>query len=191
MFGNILNSTQIKRLIEQNQITIEPFDEKRFRLAHYALRPSTISSVGDEEVDGTRRSRVLHEFANGRTYTMEPGQYAVVRVSEFIKLPQGIIGHFTPSSSFITRGFSLNAGKLDPGFGALRGAAQHLVVGIKNELDQANVFSSDAPIYLHLIDLRGLGTGSVEFSDDEIRKFLTWNRRFNYANDDGPFYDEA
>lgn len=122
-----------------------------------------------------------------------PHQYYIIEVEEFITLPDGISGHFVPSSSLITNGFGLHAGKIDPGYGTAgktKNHAQKLVFGVQNLLNEENTFSAEAGfVYMYLVDFRGLGNGEVNFDPAEIRKFERWSRRYARASDDGVQYE--
>jgi deoxycytidine triphosphate deaminase len=190
MFGNIINNSQIRKLVKDKTITISPFREERLKLAHYALRPAGILWTGQINSKGTRDFQPRHDFNSNDNYTFAAGEYAVAEVEEVIILSDGIVGHFLPSSSLIERGFGLTAGKLDPQYGALGGKRQKLIFGLKNLKNEENVFSATEGLaHVYFVDLRGLHNGPTEFSDPEIRDFLARFARFKRANDDGPSYE--
>ena len=192
MFGNILNNAHIKRLLADKQITISPFREERLKLAHYALRPAGILWAGATNSQRKRELQARHDFYSDDTYTFQPGEYAIVEVEEFIILPQGIVGHFLPSSSLIERGFGLTAGKLDPKYGEIGGTRQKLIFGLKNLRNEVNPFSSaEGLAHVYFVDLRGLNSLPADFSDPEMKDFIRRFARFKRASDDGPsYYDD-
>jgi deoxycytidine triphosphate deaminase len=190
MFGNIINNVQIKKLVAERTITISPFREERLKLAHYALRPAGILWPGPLNSKGIREFTPRHDFSSKDEYTFEPNEYAVAEIEEFIMLSDGIVGHFLPSSSLIERGFGLTAGKLDPRYGALGGNRQKIILGLKNLKNENNVFSAaDGLAHVYFVDLRGLNSLPIAFSDPEMQDFLARFARFKRAKDDGVDYD--
>lgn len=191
MFGNMLNSGQVESLIAKKEVDLRPFDRSRFRLAHYALTPAVVSTIGDLDTRRRRKLTNVHDFNDEDDYVFDGNQYSIIQVAEYIRLPDGIVGHFVPSSTLVMNGFGLNSGKIDPGYGNIKGATQKLVLGVKNLLDRPNIFSSRSTfVYMYLLDLRGLGNGEVDFTAAEFQKYMTWSKRFNRANDDGVNYGE-
>ena len=122
MFGNIINNRQLAHLVEVDKaITFRPFDKNKLKLAHYPLHAAGILWPGPINAKGAREYTFRRDFATKDDYTFEAGEYAIVEVEEWIVLPEGIVGHFLPSSSLVERGFGLTAGKLDPQYGSLGG----------------------------------------------------------------------
>ncbi len=190
MFGNIINNAQIKKLMADKQMTLSPFREERLKLAHYALRPAGILWAGALNSKGKREFQAKHDFGSNDQYVFQPGEYAIVELEEFIILPDGIVGHFLPSSSLIERGFGLTAGKLDPKYGVIGGGRQKIIFGLKNLRNEPNAFSAaEGLAHIYFIDLRGLNSLSVEFSDPEMQDFIRRFARFKRAHDDGPSYE--
>ncbi len=192
MFGNVLNKWQVQSLMEnEKKFTITDFNVAKFRLAHYPLTPGQASTVGELDARNRRKPNPPHNFNYDRTLTFQPSEYYLIEIDEFILLPEGISGHFVPSSSLITNGFGLHAGKIDPGYGQLKNKAQKLIFGVQNLLSTPNTFSADSPfVYMYLVDFRGLGNGEVKFDENEFKKFELWSRRYGRASDDGVQYDD-
>jgi deoxycytidine triphosphate deaminase len=190
MFGNIINNAQIIKLKKAKELTITPFDEERLKLAHYALSPAGILWAGARNTNGKRELQPKHDFASNDKYIFQPGEYAIVEVEEFITLPNGIVGHFLPSSALIEGGFGLTAGKLDPKYGEISGRRQKLIFGLKNLLNEQNTFSATEGLaHIYFIDLRGLNSGSLDFSNPEVQDYLRRFPRFKRAHDDGVSYE--
>lgn len=189
MFGNIVNNAQIKKLLADKQLVLRPFREDRLKLAHYALRPAGVLWASSPNDKGKRDLQPKHDFSSNDVYTFQPGEYAILEVEELIILPEGIVGHFLPSSSLIERGFGLTAGKLDPGYGDIAKARQKLIFGLKNLRNEQTPFSAaEGLAHIYFIDLRGLNSISADFSDLEIQDFMRRFARFKRAHDDGPSY---
>ena len=112
MFGNIINNRQIENLIKEKEITISPFRKNKLKLAHYGLGAAGIMWAGQLNSKGKREFISRHDFSSSNDYTFEAGEYAIVEIEEFILLPDGVVGHFLPSSSLIERGFWTNCWKV-------------------------------------------------------------------------------
>ncbi|MCR9243120.1 MAG: hypothetical protein NXH87_17200 [Rhodobiaceae bacterium] len=194
MFGNILNNSQILRLMkDQNQIQIVPFDENRLKLAHYALSPAGIIEPQKLQKSGHYSKPPIRHFDENNEYLFEANEYAVVEVDQMILLKDGLVGHFIPSSTFIDGGFALTAGKLDPGYGALGGQRQSVRFGVKNLLNESNTLYGDEPIaHVYFIDMRGLNSNPFGFSEVQEQRFVNErSARFKRARDDGPDYGDG
>jgi deoxycytidine triphosphate deaminase len=190
MFGNIINNAQIRKLRDENELTLSPFREERLKLAHYALSPAGILWAGAKNSKGKRELQPKHDFESDDKYTFQPGEYAIIEVEEFIKLPDGIVGHFLPSSTLIESGFGLTAGKLDPKYGEIGGRRQKLIFGLKNLRNDPNTFSAaEGLAHIYFIDLRGLNSVSLDFSNPEVQDYLRRFPHFKRAHDDGPSYE--
>jgi deoxycytidine triphosphate deaminase len=190
MFGNVINNAQIKKLIKDKELTLSPFRDDRLKVAHYALRPSGVLWAGAQNSKGKRELQSKHDFDSDDKYVFQPGEYAIVEVEEFILLPDGIVGHFLPSSTLIESGFGLTAGKLDPRYGKLGGNRQKLIFGLKNLKNEQNTFySAEGLAHIYFIDLRGLNSLPLDFSDPEVQDFIRRFPRFKRAHDDGPSYE--
>ena len=173
MFGNVINNAQIRKLRVDNQLILKPFRDDRLKLAHYALRPAGVLWAGPSNSKGKRELQPKHDFNSNDVYTFQPGEYAILEVEEVIILPEGIVGHFLPSSSLIERGFGLTAGKLDPGYGEIANTRQKLIFGLKNLRNEPNAFSAaEGLAHIYFVDLRGLNSLSPDFSDKVFEAIL-------------------
>jgi hypothetical protein len=190
VFGNKISNAQFVSLVKTEKLLdLKPFDEKRLRLAHYALTPEAVLGVGKIGPNGRRQLPKLHDFSDDPTFTLEPHQYVIIQVREFIELPAGLVGEFVPPSSFVINGFGLEAGKLDPGYGSLGGETQKLLLGLHNKLGEKNIYNSaDGIAYMSVTDYRGLKSTQVQFSDPEVEEFKRWFAKWKRASDDGPAY---
>ena len=193
MFGNVVSNAEIVAMTKSNILTIQPFNPQRLKLAHYRLQPGRLLMPERKEPGADTKFSTVHDFANDRYYVFQPNEYLVVEAKEFILLPPGIVGNFLPASSLIEMGFGLTAGKLDPGYGALDGDKQHILFGLKNQLDKRNTFdSTDGVAHIFFVDLRGLRTIHTEFSEQERRNFRDRDpRRWARAIDDGVYYPDT
>lgn len=189
MFGNVLNNNQILHLKDKQDLTIEPFDKKQLKLAHYALKAASVLQIGDVNHKGVRQQNLKHDFRNGDDYVFQPNEYAVVEVQEFIKLKDGIFGHFIPASLLIDQGFGLVAGKIDPQYGALDGKRQVIRFGVKNLKDSQNtLYSGQNVAHVYFVDLRGLNNLPNQMTQEEIEFLMTRWPRYVRQKDDGPDY---
>lgn len=192
MFGNVMNNSQIINLCKQKEIIIDPFDEHRLKLAHYSLTSRGILWAGPVNMEGRRRYSQRVDFLSDPKYTFEAGEYAILEIEERIVLPEGIVGQFVPGSALIELGFSLTAGKIDPGYGALDGKRQQIRFGVKNLKNDDNVLTRDDVIaHVFFVDLRGLDNLPFEFSPRELEFIMKRAARFVKHRDDGPPYHEA
>ncbi len=190
MFGNIINNLHIKKMVQEKTITISPFRQERLKLAHYALRPAAVLSVGKINEKNSREIKLKCSFENGTPCEFSPGEYAIVEVEEFISLADGIVGQFLISSNLIENGFLLSAGKLDPGYGTLQGKRQKLRFGVTNMLSTKNFLSpNDGFAHIYFLDLRGLNNLPAIFTDPEIDDLIKRVTMLKRARDDGPTYD--
>lgn len=159
MFGNLLSNVLIKKLHEEKQIEIDPFDEDRVQWAQYPLSPKEIIYWSQ----GTNETSRHHLVETSKPYNLRPHEYTIVVVRERVVLSDGIVGRFIPTSALIERGFAITAGKLDPHYGR---KGEEIRFGLSNQLDVDNEYSADSPLaYIEFFDLRGLPSGSVELSD--------------------------
>tara|TARA_R110002124_G_scaffold283470_1_gene459559 strand:+ start:73 stop:654 length:582 start_codon:yes stop_codon:yes gene_type:complete len=189
MFGNVLNNNQIMHLCEKQDLIIEPFDKGKLKLAHYALTPASVLWLGEVNPKGFRQETLRHAFRNGDDYTFASNEYAVVEIQEFIKLRDGLFGHFVPASILIDQGFSITAGKIDPQYGGLKGQRQIIRFGIKNLQDKENILSARQNIaHVYFVDLRGLNNLPNQMTHQEIEFLMSRWPRYVKQQDDGPDY---
>jgi deoxycytidine triphosphate deaminase len=191
MFGTLLNNSQIVTLIADRKIQIDPFDKKKLRVAHYPLTLRGLIELGDITNSSKRIVRNVHDFSAGMDGEFEPNQYLIGEVSEYIFLDEGFVGQFTTTSIMIELGFLIVAGKIDPGYGKIRGKRQHLRFGIKNLHSVKNSLPADIAVaHISIFDLRALNNYAVKFSPIEIQRILDRHSKFERFGDDGPNYEE-
>ncbi len=187
MYGNLLNSQLILRLLESGEISITPFDEGQLKAVHYPLRAQCMFKLDAPGVLGR-----AHSFDDDPSpCVIGPGEYFVVEVREAVLLGAGIVGQFVPASNLIEQGFGLTAGRLEHPFGQ---KGEKLRFGLKNLLDQPNPWKpADLLAYLQLFDLRGLSSGPVKMSERDVAVFQQRmpGARAIRAEDDGVFYPET
>ena len=191
MFGNLVNNVQIKKLIENKQLEIDPFSLDDMSLAHYTLHVGRIKS---RNADGTwTTTRDFQENAN--PFIVDANDYVIVVVRERLKLlSEHLVGTFSPASTLIEQGFGLTSGKIDKAYGTTgeaHGKSQEPVVfGLKNYLSSPNPIVPDMRVaHISFFDLRGVAGEKVELTQAEIGQRIK-RVRFLYAVDDGPIYDQ-
>ncbi len=181
MFGNLMNNRQIIKACDSREIDITPWDKSLLKSAHYPLTPKILFT---KQPDGTEIQ--LHNFGKeGSAYVIEENGYVIIEVTEQIKVSEGIIGQFIPSSNLIEQGFSLTAGRLEHPYGQ---KGEPIRVGLKNLLNSPNTLKKGERIaYIQFFDLRGLNNIPIEFTE---REWKLIGIRMARARDDGPNYDD-
>lgn len=187
MFGNLINNAQLKRLLEDKQLEIEPFSPDDMSLAHYTLHTGRVK---ERSADGTWRT--IHDFAEDRNpYVVPPGGYVKVVVAEKIKLrSEFLVGQFSPASNLIEQGFGLVAGKIDKSYGTTGEKSgrpgEAIEFGLKNHLEVPNAVASRMrTAHVCFFDLRGVKGDDIVLSDAEVSQRL---KRLLYASDAGVLY---
>lgn len=189
MFGNILNNSQIRNACNKSDITIDPFDDTKLKLAHYPLTAGSVLWATEKTPKGLQKHDLRADFRNNEPYRFEPLEYAIVEIAEFIKLSDGITGHFIPSSSLIELGFGLTAGKIDPGYGHLGGKQQQIRFGLKNLKNEKNQLAPFQVIaHVYFVDLRGLNNMGIKLTRRELEFLMERAPRYLRAQDDGVDY---
>lgn len=193
MFGNVISNAEIEDLRTKKALTIEPWEPRNLKLAHYRLtagrllRPRLPASAPQA---GTRE---VHDFKESPTFEFAPGEFLIVELAQLLIVPNGVVGNFLPASNVVQRGFGITAGKLDPGFGKVDGKTQHIQFGMKNQLDAPNSWNvHNGLAHVYFVNLTGLRTNAVTFTENEKRTILKDrdDAAFKRANDDGPHYPE-
>jgi deoxycytidine triphosphate deaminase len=193
VYGNVLNNSQISALVKSKEISIEPFDAKKLKLAHYPLSAGCV--LWATEISSTTQIRKFEnraDFRNDEDYDFDSNEYAVVEINEFIKISEGIVGHFVPSSSLIEQGFGITAGKIDPGYGSIGGKKQQIRFGLKNLRQSKNRLKANqtlAPVFF--IDLRGLNNLDANLSREEVQFLMQRYPRLQHARDSGVDYGDG
>ena len=191
MFGNILSDAEIIRLRDTRLLTLEPFDIKRLKVAHYKLSPRTVWTPVTK-ADGKPGRHLEHNFEDEPQFVFEPNAYHLFEVEETVLLPDGVVANFVPVSEFALRGFALVAGMLDAGYGKLAGRTQKLFFGVKNLLDEKNLFDRNFGLaHMSIVSLTGASLLRQELSRAEQDRLAGRDpERWRRANDDHVFYPE-
>ena len=189
MFGNLVNNVQLRNLLENKHLEIEPFSPSDMSLAHYTLH---VGRVKIRRADGSWTTTCdFQETAN--PFFVPANEYVIVNTRERLKLlSEHIVGTFSPASTLIEQGFGLVSGKIDKRYGTTgeaHGRSQELVVfGLKNYLNVSNpIVPLMRVAHVSFFDLRGVAGEKVELTQAEINQRV---KRFLRAMDDGPFYDQ-
>lgn len=171
MYGNVVTNHQLRRLRQQNIISIDPFDENNLKASAYTLTPGRILRRGDDgEYD------VAYTFGSRRnSFTLAANEYVLVEAREKVAIREhGLVGAFVTASTNIENGLLIVAGQIDSQYG-IKGEA--LRFGIKNLLDVENELTSTTRlVHLQLVDMRGSATDPVKAT---MVKNETWERRIN------------
>jgi deoxycytidine triphosphate deaminase len=113
-----------------------------------------------------------------------------VELREHVVLPDGMFARLLPISANIERGFTLESGKVDAGYGNLLGQRQSVMMGLRNNLNAPSLLDASKGIaQLEITDLRGAEARFGGFSDESIESFAERSARFIRARDDGVFYE--
>ena len=186
MFGNVVNMTRLKELMDRQALIITGFEPGRMRAIHYPLRPIRVYERGDENVKGVVERPLKHDFSKVPSEcALGPGQYVIVEAHEQIEMKQqGLIGHFVLPSHFIERGLALVAGRIESPYGQ-KGEAVRF--GLKNMLDRANrLLNTDTLAYVYFVDLLSLrNEDPYKLTSDDERLFRAWRTRRERAGDSG------
>jgi len=191
VFGNILSDAEIIRLRDSHLLTLEPFDVRRLKVAHYKLSPRTVWTL-ETKMNGKPGRRLEHNFEDEAQFIFEPNAYHLFEVEETVLLPDGVVANFVPVSEFALSGFALVAGILDAGYGRIAGRTQKLFFGVKNLLDSKNLFDRNFGLaHMSIVSLTGASLLRQELSKAEQDRLAGRDPdRWRRANDDGVFYPE-
>ena len=89
MFGNVVNKTRLKELMDRQALVITGFEPGRMRAIHYPLRPIRVYERGDENVKGVVERPLKHDFSKVPSEcALGPGQYVIVEAHEQIEMKQ-------------------------------------------------------------------------------------------------------
>jgi deoxycytidine triphosphate deaminase len=183
VFGNLINSRQLKTLRSENCLFIEPFAEANLKATHYTLNPGRV-------LKRTPQGDWYPEFSFNARHTefqLAANEYVVVEVRQTIKIQrEGIVGRFVTTSSNIEGGLLVVAGQIDSQYGMREEA---LRFGVKNLMSEPNTLSRDARLaHLEFFDLRGIMS---EPRNPTAAELDMWARRrrdadWEQADSDGP-----
>lgn len=156
MFGNLINNSLIKDLINRKELEITPFNEKLLQIAQYPLRAQIVYEVPSEN-----EKKQVHFFSEkDNKFSFLPKKYYCIDVYEQIKLPAGIIGRFIASSNFIEKGLGIMIGKIEKPFGD---KGEKIRFGLYNYLDTpVTIEFTDRIAYIQFMDLRGLDNSTYK-----------------------------
>lgn len=189
MYGNVLSASAVERMIDLGTIKIEPFDLCHLGLAHYRLHPERMYEI-DGDSDPLRLRCTYDRKRHGPRLLVPAETYVLIEIHEQIVLPDGMFGRIVSTSFAIERGLSLEAGKLDAGYGDILRERTPLLVGLRNNLRVSVEFAADNGIaHLEIVDLRGTETRFGGFSDETLDRFRERTSRFTQARDDGVHYE--
>jgi deoxycytidine triphosphate deaminase len=185
VFGNLITNRQLRTLMKENAILIDPFVEGNLKRTHYTLNPGRVSRRNE---DGEWDSGF--KFSDKRqTFELKANEYVIVEVKQNVKIiSEGIVGRFISVSTNISKGLLLVAGQIDSRYGA---DGEALQFGVKNMLSCPNIIEREMRLaHVEFFDLRGITQDSVRLSAEEKavwesrRRGPTWER----DNDDGVRY---
>jgi dCTP deaminase len=108
----ILSDKDIKKLLDERHISIEPLDNKEKQ-----IQPSSVDlRIGDE----FKVFRVIRTFKvpEGEAFIIHPNEFALATTQETVKLPDDIVARVEGRSSMGRLGVTMHvtAGYIDPGF---------------------------------------------------------------------------
>jgi deoxycytidine triphosphate deaminase len=150
MFGNLATNRQIKTLLAEKCIYIQPYDPKQLKSTGYTLNPRHVLRKSDEG-----EWEVVHTFSEKKgKFELAPNEYVLVEPKQNIRISaDGIVGRFTLASSNIESGLLIVAGQIDSKYGM---GEETLRFGVKNLLDAPNFLTGQARlVHLEIFDLRG------------------------------------
>lgn len=185
MYGNVLNNTQVRNLIEGKKIEIVPFDSDALDLIHYPLLPCTIYVRDGRKEDGLSKVKsVASHVEEDSEFVLKPRQSVLVQTEQLVSFADGIVAQFTTPYQLIDTGFQLNAGRLSSQFGK---QSRKLVFGVTNLLDIDNTLDLKSPIaYIYFIDFSALNNSNPNKKGEEER-YRKWFHKFARERDDGVF----
>ncbi|HZG45672.1 MAG TPA: hypothetical protein VEZ41_05330, partial [Allosphingosinicella sp.] len=185
-----MNNKQVRAAIESRVISINPFNEDKLKNIHYSLTVEKVLEKSLEKPDGSFTLKSKKDFSNDPTpYIFEPNEFVVVEIEEHISLKESVVGHFIPSSTVVTKGLSLIAGRIEAPFGNFKNRKQMIRFGMKNLTDApVRLADDDLIAHAYFVDLRGLDNMQRQVSAQEERFLQNWTARRYRADSDGPDY---
>lgn len=108
----MLSSTTIARLLDSGVLTIQPLKER-------AIQPASVEM--HLHCDVIRDVGLPTEYRDDRitdTVLLEPGEFALARTTESVRIPAHLVARVEGKSSWARRGLlvHITAGFIDPGF---------------------------------------------------------------------------
>lgn len=115
----ILTDNQIREAVRRGDILIDPFDDKQVQPASYDFR------VGDQ--GATTSSKKKLDLKTEGYLLVQPGDFAVVLVHEYIRLGAQFVARIGLRSKYARKGLVATTGpQIDPGYEG------RLVIGLTN-----------------------------------------------------------
>lgn len=119
----ILSDCDIRKLNQSGGALVDPFEEDRLQAASYDLSMSshisvfkkqvhTINLADQENVDSMYSQIELSDDG----YTVQPGEFILITVSEKITVPTNMVAHIRPRTRFTRLGVLLSAQHCNPGY---------------------------------------------------------------------------
>lgn len=141
-----LNGSQIRNLVKDGHLIIDPFDDSLVQPASYDLRLGThilASPLGPNELGDE-----IQLSAQRSSYAIQTGQMVAVMSKERIEIPLDICSNsFGIRSEFVKKGLLCFGGPhLDPGW---RG---HLIVSLQNIGPEPMIIELDQPFFTVTFD---------------------------------------
>nr|WP_294525202.1 hypothetical protein [uncultured Rhodopila sp.] len=121
----VLSNRLILGLIERGDLQIDPFQPERLGATSYQICPYRVRFHVEDE-DGITLADKIVRLTPGIGRDLRPGEYAVVSPKERIRIAEGFVASFFPSSWCVENQLLLTVGRLDAGYTA------DLVFGVYN-----------------------------------------------------------
>ncbi len=115
----ILSDGEIRKLIQEKSLQIEPLDEAQVQPASVDIRLGNTFCVLEDTFHGIIRlqDEIKYKTMTTDRYLLLPGQFILATTMEYFKLPDNLTAFVEGRSSLGRLGlFIQNAGWVDPGF---------------------------------------------------------------------------
>ena len=179
MSGSLLTNSEISQLITEHKLSIRPYEEERFQVAHYPIDPETILTRENGEW------KYAHSFKQSQNaFTLSPHQYVLIEIRQHIELTENYIGTFIASSNLIEKGLSITLGKISFPFGEKN---ERVRFGVRNNLNEpTQIYSNDLVAYLQIFDISKSKKNRYALNSRDESVYAMRKAR---ANDDGVNYE--
>ena len=116
----MLSDKDIKALIDNKKLVIEPFAQKNLGYASIDLALGNVFIKYKSLID-TQSNNISHELFSNSELILEPGQFVLGITREKIKIPNGYYGFIETRGNFARAGISVTCddGHIDPGTNGL------------------------------------------------------------------------
>ena len=179
MFGNLITNRQLRTLIDEKHILIEPFSDANLKRTHYTLSPGRVLRRGSDGDWDTN-----HTFtAKKPVFELKANEYVIVEVKQNVRIhSDGIVGRFLSVSTNIESGIMVIAGQIDSQYGT---GGEALRFGVKNMLSEPNQIKADMRLaHVEFFDLRGIAPDPVKRSAKEDAAWKARVRDVMWERDD-------